>query len=108
MQTLPIALVGFGSGILGVGAAGLHRERLLKNNPELARRQEIEERDERNIRLREKSGYASWYVTTVLLAVMSLLFLILGDRMACLIAIAILFINVASLLLFIWYYNKKM
>ena len=53
MRTLPFICLGVGAGLLGNGIAQLMQRRALQKDPELARRQEIEVGDERNIRLAE-------------------------------------------------------
>ena len=107
MQSLSLALAGFGSGIVMVGAVNLYRLRLLKNNPEKAKQIEINEKDERNIWLREKAGYTTWYITLFTLAILSMTLLVLDYKTACWLSLGALFIHIASLFIFINIYNKK-
>lgn len=53
MRTLPFICLGVGAGLLGNGIAQLVQRWALQKDPELARQQEIEVGDERNIRLAE-------------------------------------------------------
>jgi uncharacterized membrane protein len=108
LQTLSVALTGFGAGIIGVGAVNLFRLRLLKNNPEKARQYDVAEKDERNIRLREKSGYAAWYITMFVLAALFIALLVLDDDLACWLAVCALTIHIAIFFVFTAGYNKKM
>lgn len=106
--SLPYVLLGVGTGITGVGAVNLYKLRLLRENPEKARQLEIEEMDERNIRLREKAGYASWYVTLFALAALSLTLVVLNYKTACLLSICVLLVHTASLFIGIYVYNKEL
>src|SRR5690554_7384137 len=56
MQSAPFVLTGFGAGIIGVGAAGIFRKKVFDKNPEKAKKYEIAEKDERNIRLRDRKS----------------------------------------------------
>lgn len=108
MLSLPFVLTGFGSGIIGVGVVNILRKRRIENNPAKAREYEIAEKDERNIRLREKAGYAAWHITIVVLAILPLAFLVMDNFVACWFALGALFIHIASLFTFIFIYNKKL
>lgn len=108
IQSLPSVLTGFGAGIIGVGVAGTLLKKNLKSNPEKAKEYEIAEKDERNIRIREKAGYSAWYTGVFILAVLSLIFLILDYKLPCFIAIGVLFVHIINLFIFIYIYNKKL
>lgn len=108
LEALPYVLSGFGSGIIGVGVVSIIRKRKIKQNPEKAKLYEIAEKDERNIKLREKAGYASWHITLFLLAILSMAFVIFDYKMACWLTIGALFIHVISLFIFIAIYDKKL
>jgi len=108
LLTIPFVLTGFGAGIIGVGVVNLYRLKLLKNNPEKAKQYEVAEKDERNIRLREKSGYATWYVTMFILAILSMTLLVLNDNLACWLTLGALTIHIASFFVYIAIYNKKL
>lgn len=107
LRSLPFVLTGFGAGIVGVGIANLFRKRILEKNPEKAKEYEIAEKDERNVRLREKAGYATWYITLFVLAVLALTFIVLDYSVACWLTIGALFTHIFSLIVFIAIYNKK-
>ena len=108
LESLPHILSGFGAGIMGVGVIFLFRKRRIEADPEKAKQFEIDENDERNIRLKEKAGYAAWHITLFALAALSLTFLILDDRAACLLSLGVLLIHKISLVIFTYAYNKKM
>lgn len=107
LGVLPYVLCGFGLGIIGVGVVCTIRMRKIKQDPKKARQYEIAEKDERNIRLREKAGYASWIITLFVMAILSMVFIIFDYKIACLLAIIALFIHVISLFVFIAIYDKK-
>ena len=74
------ALVGVGAGLLGPGGASLLQARFAPE--EVRRRQERVERDERNVMLREKAGYVTWYATLLTLAAGALALVVLDNRAA--------------------------
>lgn len=94
------AMIGCGSGITGLGA-------LLMVNPKMAKVYEINEKDERNIRLREKSGYTTWYITQFVLCVMVFVFLLLDYKVPCWIALGALLIHNGSFLVSLAIHSKK-
>lgn len=107
LGVLPYVLCGFGLGIIGVSVVCTIRMRKIKQDPKKARQYEIAEKDERNIRLREKAGYASWIISLFVMAILSMVFIIFDYKIACLLAIIALFIHVISLFVFIAIYDKK-
>lgn len=107
LYTLPFVLNGFGAGIIGVGVANIIRKRMFDNNPQKAKQYEINENDERNIRIREKAGYATWYTTLLIMSAITMTFLILDYKVACFISLGAMFIHVISLFVYIYIYNKK-
>ena len=107
MQSLPFVLSGFGAGIIGVGVAGIFRKRAIENDPEKARQYEIAEKDERNIRIREKAGYATWYTTLFLLAIISLTLVVLNYTAAGFVALGALLIHGISFFVYTYLYSKK-
>ncbi len=107
LRSVPFLLTGFGAGIIGVGVVNLIRKKMLDNNPEKAKQYEIEEKDERNIRLREKAGYATWYTSLFMLAILSLTFIVLDYKIPCFIALGALMIHIVSLFVYIHIYNRK-
>ena len=107
LHTLPFVLTGFGSGIVGVGVVSILRKRTIENDPQKAKQYEINENDERNIQIREKAGYATWYTTLFMLAAISMTFVVLDYKVAGFISLGALFIHIISLYVYINIYNKK-
>jgi hypothetical protein len=48
MLALPYVCIGLGCGLFGQGVSGIVNRAVLKKNPEIAKQQEIEQKDERN------------------------------------------------------------
>jgi len=63
---------GFGVALILIGVFYAFRER---SNPEAVKQREIDEKDERNIRIKEKAGYATWHVTLLMLVAMAFVFI---------------------------------
>lgn len=108
LQALTVALTGFGAGIVGVGVAGGFAKKIIDRNPEKAREYEIAEKDERNIRVREKAGYSTWYISLFVQAIAALALLVLDYTIPCLLVMLALLVHVVSLFVNIYIHNKKM
>ena len=107
LRALTFVLIGSGTGIIGAGAAKIIRQRILDKNPQIAKQYEINENDERNILIREKAGYATWYLTLFMLAIISLIFIILDYKVASFILIGVLLIHCISLFVYSHIFSKK-
>ena len=79
-----------------------------KKNPQKAKQIEIEGKDERNVKLLEKSGYATWYVTMLTLVVLNVILAGLGIMTAYWLALGVLTIHVSAFFICGYIYNKKM
>lgn len=55
LRVLPFLCLGVGAGLLGQGVGQLLQRKALQGNPELARQQQIEVEDERNIQLAQRA-----------------------------------------------------
>ena len=97
--------IGFGLMVLGAIFAIIFRG---GGNPEAAKRKAIEENDERNIRIKEKSGYASWHITAVLLVVMALVFVFTNNPLGYWLSAGAIVLHKLFLLGFTAVYSKKM
>ena len=51
LRVLPFLLIGLGCGLFGQGAGNMVGKRALKNSSEIARQLEIEQKDERNVKI---------------------------------------------------------
>ena len=107
LAALPYALLGCGAGIIGVGVVYMLQGRMHKDDPSWQKQQKIEEKDERNIRIREKSGYSVWYISIFTLGALTLTSAVLGQGIATWLAMAVLLIHCISYFVFIGLNNKK-
>ena len=103
LAKLPAVIIATGTGMICVGISLITRFM----NPKLAKEYEINEKDERNIRLREKAGLFTWGVTQFVLMAMVLVFLLLDFTVLCWIAYGALAIHNSSLFLGIAIHNRK-
>lgn len=55
LRVLPFLCLGVGAGLLGQGVGQLLQRKALQGNPELARQQQIEVEDERNVQLAQRA-----------------------------------------------------
>jgi hypothetical protein len=78
------------------------------NSPETAKHKAIEENDERNIRIKEKAGYASWHTTLILLVIMALVFVFTDNPLGYWLSVGTAVLHKLVLLGFTAIYNKKM
>lgn len=73
-------LFGVGGMLMGLGVSGIAMDLIWRRMSETERREaELGERDERNVAIREKAAYSSWYWTLYLLWGAFLLTLVLGS-----------------------------
>lgn len=106
---LPGRMLGMGAGLgcaaIAVGAIGLIR---LRRNPETVRQQEIDEQDERFIKIREKSAQSTWYVTLVGFLVVEFLFVFLNYVIPSFIVMGLMAVHVISYFVFLHRNNKRL
>ena len=96
---------GVGSALTGLGSVGII---LIRKNPKSAKQQEIEEHDERNIRIREKSAYATFFITLLALVAAVIVFVVLNNVIACIIINIFMAIHVLSYLVLLRINNNRM
>ena len=82
---------GIGCAWVGLGVIGIFVKRL---KPESVKKMEIDQKDERNIQIREKSGYVT--------------FLILDNNLACILTIGVMAIHLLSFFIALFFYEKKL
>ena len=95
---------GFGSAIIAVAAVNLL---LIKRNPDKKKQQEINEKDERFIKIREKSAQSTWYVTLFSLLALEFAFLFFDYLIPCYVVIGAMAIHVGSYFIFIYRNSKR-
>lgn len=99
-------LIGFGSGILGVGICQIVR--WYASSPEKRKEREIEKQDERNIQVLRAAYTMAACVAFILFALMAFLFTFLGEFFACQIALGALYIDALVMAISYRVLQKKM
>ena len=79
-----------------------------KNNPEKFKQLVIEEKDERNIKIREKAGYTTWAITTCCLSFATLYLVVTGSSLVRWLMICVLTIHIFGFLICGYIYSKKL
>lgn len=109
MKTLPFILLGVGSGLLGGGVSSIITFRTKMKNPHLAKKVEIDAKDERNIAI---ANMAKAKVFDFVLVIFSLLimFLALMDvgKLVIFVFLGAYFLIVISFIYLLSKYHKKM
>ncbi|MCL2752871.1 MAG: DUF2178 domain-containing protein [Defluviitaleaceae bacterium] len=101
-------VAGMGAGLMFVGVIFTIIFRNSNNSPEAIKSRTIEKNDERNIRIREKAGYASWHITLILLVIMALVFVFTNNPLGYWLSAGAAVLHKLFLLGFMSLYNKKM
>ena len=101
-------VAGMGAGLIFLGVIFAIIFRNSDNSPETVKRRVIEENDERNIRIKEKAGYASWHTTLILLVIMALVFVFTDNPLGYWLSAGTAVLHKLVLLGFTAMYNKKM
>jgi hypothetical protein len=97
--------VGFGGTVLVFGALRLY---YLKHKPELARRQDVNQKDERMKSIREKAGFFTYLMTLLTLLAATVALLLLDRETAAFITAAVLLVHAAGFLAAEAYLGKKL
>jgi len=98
-------LAGIGSAWVGIGVIGVFVKR---SKPEYVKKQEINQKDERNIQIREKSGYITYLITLFSLMILAFVFLLFDNNLACILTIGALAVHIVSYFIALSYYNTKL
>ena len=101
-------IAGLGAGLMFAGEIYKVIFRNEKNSPEAAKQREIEENDERNIRIKEKAGYASWHASLLIFVAMALVFVFMDYPLGYWLSAGAVVLHKIILLIFTSVYNKRM
>lgn len=95
MRVLPYVLVGLGCGAFGHGTGDLINRNTMKNNPEIARKLEIEKNDERNIEIANRSKAKAFDIMLSVFGALMIAFALMGVDLAAtlLLVFAYLFVT---------------
>ena len=109
VSNLSIMLLGFGASLSSVGIVYFITTKWMKKrNPKKAKQIEVEAKDERNVKLLEKSGYITWYVTMLTFVVLNMTLIILGFITAFWLSLGAFAIHVTAFFICGFIYDKKM
>lgn len=83
-RALPYVCLGVGAGLLGQGIGQMVQRKALQSDPELARQQEIEAGDERNIQLAQRAKAKAFDLMVFVFSALLLVFALMGVEMTAL------------------------
>lgn len=104
MLALPYVCIGLGCGAFGHGLGNLVRDRAFKNDPELQKKMEIDQKDERNIAISNRAKAKAYDIMLYIFGAVMVSFVLAGVEV-----VAILLLVAAYLLIigvFIFYLSK--
>ena len=78
MRALPYVMIGLGCGIFGQGMGDLIQKRALKNNPEILKQQEIEQKDERNVEISTRAKSKAYDMMVFVFGALMVAFALMG------------------------------
>lgn len=88
MLALPYICIGIGCGIFGHGVGNVINNKVIKNNPDIEKKVEIEKKDERNIAIANKAKAKAYNLMIFVFATLIIAFALMGiDMIAVLILI---------------------
>ena len=93
-KTLRGTCLGVGCGLIGGNIAGIITDSMKKRNPATYKEYEIAEKNERNIALREKAGYITWYMTLLAICILSFVLLFLDYKIPCFLTLGLMGIHI--------------
>lgn len=109
LQSLPYILIGIGAGIFGENLGTAVNIRAMKNNPQLAKQKEIDEKDERNISIRNKSKAKAYDLMIFVFGALMMAFALMDVNLTAIIALVAAYLFVIfSNIYFINKYNKEL
>lgn len=97
--------MGFGVAITLVATGNLI---LIRKRPELAKEEEINEKDERFIQIRGHAAQSTFYVSLFGMLAAVLIFLFMNDMSSCFVVIGLMLLHVVSYFALLGHYGKKM
>lgn len=78
MLALPYVLIGLGCGLFGQGVSGFVNRAVLKKNPEIAKQQEIEQKDERNQEIANRAKAKAYDAMVFVFGALMVAFALMG------------------------------
>jgi hypothetical protein len=109
MQTLPYIFIGIGAGIFGQNLGTTFNIYAIKKAPQVAKQKEIEEKDERNISIRNKAKAKAYDLMVMVFGALMMAFALMQVNWTVVLAIVVTYLFVVfSNIYFINKYNKEM
>ena len=109
MRALPYVSIGLGCGLFGQGMGSLIHARQIRKNPQIARAQQIEKNDERNIAVNHRAKAKAWDVMIYVFAMLILAFVLIGAPLPIvLLVVAAYAFGIGLQLYYFIRYNKEM
>jgi len=78
MLALPYVFIGLGCGMFGQGVSGFVNRAVLKKNPEIAKQQEIEQKDERNQEIANRAKAKAYDAMVFVFGALMVAFALMG------------------------------
>ncbi len=78
MLALPYVFIGLGCGMFGQGVSGFVNRAVLKKNPEIAKQQEIEQKDERNQEIANRAKAKAYDAMVFVFGALMVVFALMG------------------------------
>jgi len=104
MQVLPSIIIGIGAGIFGQNLCTTFSIRAIKKAPQSYKQKEIDEKDERNIAIKDKAKAKAYDFTIIVFGVM---ILILALMQVSMMVIGVIFIAYLFVVIFNIYFINK-
>jgi Ca2+/Na+ antiporter len=109
MQTLPYILIGIGAGVFGSNLGTVVNVYAMKKDPKLSKQKEIDEKDERNIEIRNKAKAKAYDLMVMAFGALMMAFALMEVNLEIVIAIVMVYLFVVlSNIYFINKYSKEM
>ena len=109
LLSLPYICIGLGCGAFGYGLGELVRFRVIKNDPELQKRIEIDQKDERNIAISNRAKAKAYDCMLYVLGAIMIAFALIGVGMvAILLLVAAYLLVIGVQIFYLCKYSKEM
>lgn len=109
MQSLPYSFIGIGTGIFGQNLGTAFNIYAMKKDPQMAKQQEIEEKDERNISIRNKAKAKAYDLMVIVFGALMMAFALMQVNWPVVLTIVVTYLFVVfSNIYFLYKYNKEM
>lgn len=104
MLPLPYICIGIGCGIFGHGMGSIISNKTMKNNPDVAKKIEIEEHDERNIAISNRAKAKTYDMMLFVFSALLIAFALMGGKITGILLLVLSYLFMIGY--FIYYLNK--